>query len=222
MWKNLHIPTDFGAFITQLRPTNPRVGADSTRSLYILSQKESTCTFVFIKAILWEAGGKATNICYEKPGLLVETFAMDRYSHPWWQLGPQGQGAQPWAWILQGEWGKGTGRRSRGAQNSQGLKLPKIPKLGCRKHQNSQRRPLLMGTGNREREYLGKFHWQIILFSGMSPRVSEDFIILISEILKIMERRCLLKPIALHFLAGFDLKHSKHIQQPLLPWRQRL
>lgn len=51
----------------------------------------------------------------------------------------------------------------------------------------------------------------------MSPRVSEDFIILISEILKITERRCLLKPIALYPLAGFDSKHSKHIQQPLLP-----
>ena len=117
--------------------------------------------------------------------------------------------------------GRGLERRV-GAQNSQGLKLPKIPKLGCRKHQNSQGRPLLMGTWSREREYLGKFLQWIILFSGMSPRVSEDFIILISEILKIMERRCLLKPIALHSLAGFDLKHSKHIQQPLLPWRQRL
>lgn len=51
----------------------------------------------------------------------------------------------------------------------------------------------------------------------MSPTVSEDFIILISEILKIAERRCLLKPIAPLLLAGFDLKHSKHIQQPLLP-----
>lgn len=51
----------------------------------------------------------------------------------------------------------------------------------------------------------------------MSPRVSEVFIILISEILKITERRCLLKPIALYPLAGFDLKHSEHIQQPLLP-----
>lgn len=220
MWQKLHIPTDLGAFITQLRPTNPRVGADptSTRNLYILSQKECTCTFVFIKATLWERH-KAKQ----------QTFATESLGF-WWKHLPQADTATHDGSSGPGDNGPGhcRGRRGRGlerrvgAQNSQGLNLPKIPKLGCRKHQNSQGRPLLMGTWSREREYLGKFLQWIILFSGMSPRVSEDFIILISEILKIMERRCLLKPIALHSLAGFDLKHSKHIQQPLLPWRQRL
>ena len=162
------------------------------------------------KHLLWKAWASGGNICHGQiqppmmatwaPGTRCSTVGLDTAGG-----------------VGEGDW-----KEEWGAQNSQGLKLPKIPKLGCRKHQNSQRRPLLMGTGSREREYLGKFHWRIILFSGMSPRVSEDFIILISEILKITERRCLLKPIALHFLAGFDLKHSKHIQQPLLPWRQRL
>lgn len=51
----------------------------------------------------------------------------------------------------------------------------------------------------------------------MSPRVSEDFITLISESLQMTARRCLLKPIALHASAGFDLKHSEHISSLFFP-----
>lgn len=72
MWKNLHIPTDLRAFTTQLRPTNPGVGADSTRNLYILSQKECTCTFVFLK-----------QYC-ERQEAKQQTFAMKSLGF-WWK-----------------------------------------------------------------------------------------------------------------------------------------
>lgn len=84
---------------------------------------------------------------------------------------------------------------------------------GCRYLWNLQRRPSWGRNGEGGR--LGKFHWCVWLFSGMSPRVSEDFITLLSESLKMTARRCLLKPIALHPSAGFDLKHSENVSSSL-------